>query len=350
MPECNVQSWSLSLGQWWGVPVRLHIFCLLFGTLTIAFSLSDPALIVPGLLALVVVFVSLLLHEMAHAVAALRVGGQVDALVLGPVGGLCSPRVPDEPEAKLFVAIAGPILHSTLVVGAAVLLLLRGEANMVIGLLNPIVPTADFTEGSLAIVTIKLTLWLNWVFLLLNLLPTFPFDGGPALRALLWPALGRRTARIVTSRAAMAVALGCFVLAILFYENELSFPFPLWLPLVILGIFLIFSARQDLILGSAHELADELAGYHLPTDGLDLLDQVWSEDGDEETVLVEHPPRRSQRREQHLRAEEAHEDARVDDILARLHRSSLEDLSPEELSILQRASNRYRAKEQDGKA
>ena len=59
---------------------------------------------------------SVTLHEVGHSLAAIRVGGKVDAVVLGPVGGLISPRVPDEPEIHLFVALAGPIVHLLLAV------------------------------------------------------------------------------------------------------------------------------------------------------------------------------------------------------------------------------------------
>ena len=68
---------------------------------------------------------------------------------------------------------------------------------------------------------------------------------------------------------------------------------------------------------------------------------MWSTDDDEDGVLVEHQQRPSA--EQNRRAQEAVEDARVDDILARLHDSSWAALSPEEIAILQRASQRYRS-------
>jgi hypothetical protein len=57
-------------------------------------------------------------------------------------------------------------------------------------------------------------------------------------------------------------------------------------------------------------------------------------------VLVEHQQRPSA--EQNRREQEAVEDARVDDILARLHDSSWAALSPDEIAVLQRASQRYR--------
>src|SRR5690348_9410591 len=111
MPGCSVQRWSLSLGRWWGVSVYLHIFFLLSALLALTFTWPDTDLIRDGLMMMGVLLVSVTLHEVGHSLAALRVGGKVDAVVLGPVGGLISPRVPDEPEIHLFVALAGPIVH-----------------------------------------------------------------------------------------------------------------------------------------------------------------------------------------------------------------------------------------------
>src|SRR5262245_5900902 len=205
MPGCSVQRWSLSLGRWWGVAVYLHVYFVLSALLALAFTLPDPELLGTGLMMLLVLLISVTLHEVGHALAALRVGGKVDAIVLGPVGGLISPRVPDEPEVHLFVALAGPIVHLTLAVGAAAALAIAGDRQL-LDLLIPFKTPTDLVEGSTAVMAAKLTLWLNWILMLLNLLPAYPFDGGPVLRAMLWPALGRRTARIVTARVAMGIA------------------------------------------------------------------------------------------------------------------------------------------------
>jgi len=341
MSGCSVQRWSLSLGHWWGVQVYLHIFFLFSALVALTFTLGDPELVSAGLMMVAVLLASVTLHEVGHSLAAIRVGGKVDAIVLGPVGGLLSPRVPDEPEIHLFVALAGPIVHLMLAVAAAVCLALAGNTQL-LGLLNPLATPQDLImPGGPGIVAAKITLWLNWILMLLNLLPAYPFDGGPILRAMLWPALGRRTARVVTARIAMGIAVllvACSLLQI-FYA-AVPTHFPIWIPLVMLGVFLFFSARQDLAAASAPEWADEQAGYQVSSDGLDLLDVMWSSDDDTDGVLVEHQQRASA--EQDKRAQELVEDARVDDILARLHVSSWAALSADEIAILQRASQRYR--------
>jgi Zn-dependent protease len=327
----------LNLGQWAGVTVYLHVFFLFFAVLALAFTLPDRNLMVAGGLTLAVLLVSVLLHELGHAWAALRVGGRVDAIVLGPVGGLLPPRVPDEPEVHLFVALMGPVVNLALVVLAAFVLAIDGQNN-VLGLLNPITVSVDLVEGSAWLVAAKLTLWLNWMLMLLNFLPAYPFDGGPALRAILWPALGRRTARVVASRAAMTIAIGLCGLTLLTRDSVFAPEVPLWIPLVSLGIILFFSARQDRASGLGQEHEEDLAGG-LDPDGLDLMEEMWSSEEDD-GVLVEHQQQRGQ--ERHRREQEEFEDARVDDILARLHDSSLAELSPEEVDVLQRASQRYR--------
>ncbi len=339
MPVGTVQRWSLSLGRWAGVTVYVHLFFLIFAVLALAFSLPDSELVVAGSLTVAIVFFSVLMHEFSHLWAAHHVDGKMDAIVIGPVGGLLPARVPDEPEKHLFVAIAGPMAHLTLVVLAAITLALAGQQNIV-SLLSPIPLSIDLVEGSPWLIAAKLTLWLNWMLMLLNLLPAYPFDGGAVMRAMLWPALGRRTARIWTSRTAMAIAVGLGLVALWTLRADFDSPVPVWIPFVLLGIFLFFSARQDLAAGPPHEEAGGSAGYNLDADGLDLLEAMWASEEEDDGVLVEH--QQSRQFEERQSDQEASEDARVDDILARLHDSSMDSLSPEEVAVLQRASRRYR--------
>ena len=144
--------------------------------------------------ALFILSASVLAHELGHWWAARRLGGRLDPLVLAPWGGLTSPRGIRDPGAELLVHLAGPAAQ----VAACLLLapLLVSASGNLPGLLHPLAPE-DLTVGTTAVVLAKLTFWLNWTLLLVNLMPVFPFDGGAALRAailLKWPDLGRRGA------------------------------------------------------------------------------------------------------------------------------------------------------------
>jgi hypothetical protein len=160
------------------------------------------------------------------------------------------------------------------------------------------------------------------------------------LRAMLWPVLGRRTARVVTARIAMAIAVLLCVASLMTIASNLPTRVPMWIPLVTLATFLFFSAHQDLSLRDGQERAEQPAGYQVNADGLDLLDAMWLADDEDEGVLVEHQQR--SRPEEKDQSAESSEDARVDAILARLYNSTWDALSPEEVAVLQRASKRYR--------
>jgi ribose transport system substrate-binding protein len=67
------------------VRVYLHIFFLLFALLPLWFALTDTPLMWSGLLAVGILLASVALHELAHALAVMKVGGKVDAIVLASI-------------------------------------------------------------------------------------------------------------------------------------------------------------------------------------------------------------------------------------------------------------------------
>jgi Zn-dependent protease len=170
---------SFRLGRIAGVEIGINwswavVFALISWSLSAGvFPSQNPGLAqgtytVMGVVAALLFFVSLLAHEMGHAVTARREGMEIDGITLWLFGGVARFKgMFPSAGAELRIALAGPAV--TLVIGVACSALATALA----------LPSS--VDGVLA--------WLGYVNLILlvfNLVPALPLDGGRVLRALLW--------------------------------------------------------------------------------------------------------------------------------------------------------------------
>jgi Zn-dependent protease len=151
-------------------------------------SSSTPFLL--GVLTATGFFGSILLHELGHAVVAVRNGIGITGIQLWIFGGMARmDREAETPGAELKVALAGPLVTLVLFV----LLTAGGVAAAGLGAFEDAAvldPNAG-VSGLLAMVA-----WLaviNLLLLVFNLLPAFPMDGGRVARAIAWWKTGDRT-------------------------------------------------------------------------------------------------------------------------------------------------------------
>lgn len=188
------------MGAILGVPVYVHASWLLFAVaVTVGYGsvvrghlpqLTGPAPYLIALLFVVALLLSVLLHELGHAVVSLRSGIGVRGITLELLGGYTemeseAPR----PRAELLVALAGP----------AVSLLLGGLGVALFTLTEP---------GTVARELAFQLALSNLLIAVLNLLPGLPLDGGRALRAAVWSATGNRhTGSVVAGWVGRAVAV-----------------------------------------------------------------------------------------------------------------------------------------------
>ncbi len=340
--------WSVNLGRWSGVRVRLHVFFLLFvvGTIYLTTRAGSGDLVWIGALAMLILFVSVLLHELGHCYTALRLGGHADQIVIGPLGGLAPVSVPHEPQHELAAAMSGPIVNFMICLIVAPILIMMSDDSL-LGLL-PLLAPENLVEGTVLEVTLKLTFWLNWVLLLVNLLPAFPFDGGRALRSILWPRVGYRGAVVWVGRAAKLVALALCVAALWIYTRDRGAAeieaagVSSWVPLVLMAIFLFFSANHEVARRDRTEPEEEFLGYDF-SQGYTSMQRSEEPSQDDEVGLIEGwRERRRESKEKARRETERIEERRVDEILDRLHKSGMEGLSDEDREILHRVSARFR--------
>lgn len=225
------------LGHVSGVPVRadyrwffvIGIMTLLIAasTMQISGEIGVPGALAVGFSATLIFFISIFIHEFAHAAIARTEDLEVVEIVLHPFGGLTRFRhEPETPRAEFRIAIAGPaasFLLSLLFVGIATI---GSSADMPI----------------LVILGYALAL-LNFLIAVFNMLPGYPFDGGRVLRAYLWRS-GRDLdeATILTGRFGQVIAAALIFFGLIIAIFRLEFFTGFWA--VLAGIFLFDSAKK----------------------------------------------------------------------------------------------------------
>jgi Zn-dependent protease/predicted transcriptional regulator len=143
-----------------------------------------------GLGVAVALFLSVLVHELAHSLYALRAGGRVTDITLLLIGGVSQiAEPPKEMRQEAIMALVGPAVSLGLGGGVYLLHILSGGASF----------NLRFALFYLA----SLNLFLG-VF---NLLPAFPMDGGRVLRSLLATRLGLLRATHIASWVGKAFAV-----------------------------------------------------------------------------------------------------------------------------------------------
>jgi Zn-dependent protease len=136
-------------------------------------------------------FGSIVLHELGHAVVAIRNGIGIESIQLWIFGGVARmDRESDSPGTEFKVAIAGPaVTLAIFLVLTAIGLVAAGADGF---------RRAALVEGDAGVSGVMAMIaWLasiNLLVLIFNLLPAFPMDGGRVVRAIAWRRTGDRTA------------------------------------------------------------------------------------------------------------------------------------------------------------
>jgi Zn-dependent protease len=187
--------------------------------------------------AVLLFFVSLVLHELGHALAARREGIETSGIDLWLFGGVAKlSRDTQSPGAEFRIAAAGPLV--TLVVVAAcvgLIVLVQSSSALEVARL------AGDAEASPTLALLGSLATINAMLLLFNLIPAFPLDGGRIARSIVWKITGNRnTATRVAGRigegfAYLLIGIGIFMAARGSVFNGL------WLAVV--GWFIAQSAR-----------------------------------------------------------------------------------------------------------
>ena len=201
---------SIGLGRLIGIPLRLHyswFLVLLLFTYSLAMFLGELRPLwssaerwVVALAASIMLFVSVIAHELCHSLVALRYGIPVRAITLFMFGGAAHiAREAPRPGVELLIALAGPVCS-----------VLLGLVFLGVGFL------VERFSVHVAVI-------MSWLFLMnmalgiFNLVPGFPLDGGRVLRAVIWAVSGNYAVatRVATmggyATALLLMGLGAYV-------------------------------------------------------------------------------------------------------------------------------------------
>lgn len=217
-----------TLGRIAGIPIRAN---LLQGYLIALWFIWGASRGAAGeTLWLIVLAMGLLLvHELAHAIVARRMGLHVTDVVLGPIGMARISDMPESPRIEAWVAAAGPLSNLVLAAISAPLLLAfpasPGPRMELLGL--------GFEAPN---TPLELFVVLNLAYGLVNLIPAFPLDGGRLLRAFL--ARGGRSWVDATNRATRFGSLIAWA-TIIFSLLDGKFL------LVLLGFFILWTGLRE---------------------------------------------------------------------------------------------------------
>ncbi len=205
------------LGHFGRVPVfmRYDVLFLAFWVMT------SESPIAHRVVYLLVILMSVLLHELGHAAVATVRGMHGVRVVITGMGGFCSYSGLPDPLRQFTISIAGPLMNFTLA-GFAWIALRHVEL-----------------PGELVFLAVSMALLVNLYLGIMNSLPIYPFDGGQALFSLLQLRLTKlRAASIVLVTSVITAILA---LAVVTWLQNGQIP---WLIVVIMVLALLQAFRD----------------------------------------------------------------------------------------------------------
>jgi Zn-dependent protease/CBS domain-containing protein len=236
---------AISLGRILGIPIGLDyswflIFALVTWMLAASYYPSEftnwPAAQywVVGAATAIMLFVSVLLHELGHSVVAMRYKIPVRSITLFIFGGVAQIGAePPSASAEFWIALAGPVVSFALAI--------------VFGLLRPI-----FVAVAPLLALAQYLAYINGTLAVFNLIPGFPLDGGRVFRAIVWGVTHNlRRATIIAANVGRVIAY-LFILAGVWQMLNGDFGNGLWIAFI--GWFLENAASAQVQQQTVHDL------------------------------------------------------------------------------------------------
>lgn len=232
---------QIPLGRVFGIRIGLHYSWLIIAflislSLAAHFRMNNPewgggTIWATSILTSLLFFLTIVLHELSHAMVAKSHGLPVRSITLFALGGVAEiEKEAGDARTEFWLGIVGPI--TSFVIGAICLAVLYS-----LGWKPPHFPQAPL---------LAMLMWLGYINIMLavfNMVPGFPLDGGRVLRAIVWWISGDagRSTRIA-AQVGQLVAFGFIIFGIYRFFNGAGIG-GLWIAFI--GWFLLSAARES---------------------------------------------------------------------------------------------------------
>lgn len=349
--------WSLGIGRWFGVRVRVHLlfflFVLLIGCVEWMYLARSPSMAGTSVVYALGLLLCVLIRELARIGTNVSLGGNVQSLVLTPWGGFAETLEPVAFRDRTLVAASGIFASFALFLIGAMAILQTGKydlSDLTYAFSPPVFNSFDPVASSAVIFV-----WLSFQITIFNLLPTYPFDCAQLMRTVFGKVNDdSHDLKVESTVKAIGQLCGAVLIGIgILQRNYSGTPMvPLWGIFVGGGIAIFFAARYDFRrrirdMCDQIEVAEQVFPPQPLMDGLldsqSGFDFLVEENGYSQW-LIEKQRSRDQGGSFDDELSEQEELRQADQILEKLHRAGIESLSEDERNILERVSARIRQK------
>ena len=357
------QSWSLGIGRWGNVALRVHMLFFLavvvvfgaewnVGSTNINFFSGTAAVTVMALLGAVVI------HQAAKAFGFRCVGAEVHEIEFMPWGGNCDSDLDDSNSLAPLARASGLFANGMLFLMGFVLLYQTDQFTAI----NPFRPQR-FDIDNPQVSALRIFSWVNFQIVLVNLIACHPFDGAKIVRSVI-ANFKLPLTKYRTEKAIMLIGHACafaligigIVLMVRNHEVGIRATGPAWVVFLLAGVALFFSARYSLVVETSED--DDSWGdrdhreFGLIFDAMGTAETVHDDDDRESLAYSQWLSEKQEERRRYDIDREFEEDSWADRVLEKLHANGgdLGCLTEPEQGVLNRFSERVRRRREQGVA
>jgi len=318
---------SIPCQQFFRAEIRISLWYLLVAALLLL-NLGWKI----GLAVSLILLASLIIHELAHVLAARQTGGSGYEILIWPLGGLAFASPGPTFFSEAVTILAGPLANGLICLCCLPLVWSSGYATEAMSLLR--LPPVDLNNDILSGLVL-LAFSVNWKLLVINaLLPIYPLDCGQFVYAcgkIYWE---KQTAKLGSLWVGMIASL--LLMFVGWYWKSFD--------VILLASILMAMCQYEFVVAQVSRSREEsFLGYDF-SQGYTSLEEEDEHDAVYRPSMFE---RWKQEREEKKREKEQllklETDRRVDELLEKIHLHGKISLTADEQRFLEQASNRYRS-------